>query len=229
MYTIFEWNITCVYYFVIWSWLLDYKLLDYNKICYALNEQRLNIHNNLNASVSAVFSWYNKAFVYIAIYKYATCWLQDGLLCQQMPLNCLEQVIKASTSCPNSSVQEEEIMATLLGSESSCTGGKRRVCNGSIVTKFTASKITGQGFSRGTEVRETMHVSASKDSRKLVGWDRGLALRIQPGKDRVVREARLESWSLPLLAASALQLAAAVPGDFRKADLDPRLKLSCVY
>nr|XP_040060502.1 transient receptor potential cation channel, subfamily C, member 4 associated protein a [Gasterosteus aculeatus aculeatus] len=43
-------------------------------------------------------------------------------------------------------------MATLLGSESSCTGGKRRVCNGSIVTKFTASKITGQGFSRGTEL-----------------------------------------------------------------------------
>ncbi|TKS71029.1 Short transient receptor potential channel 4-associated protein [Collichthys lucidus] len=59
---------------------------------------------------------------------------------------------KLSTSCPNSSVQEEEIMATLLGSESPCTGGKRRNCTSNIVTKFTASKITGQGFSRGTQL-----------------------------------------------------------------------------
>lgn len=73
---------------------------------------------------------------------------------------------KPSTSCPNSSVQEEEIMATLLGSESPCTGGKRRHCNGNVVTKFTASKITGQGFSRGTQVRETMHVSSVKTSER---------------------------------------------------------------
>lgn len=45
-------------------------------------------------------------------------------------------------------------MATLLGSESPCTGGKRRHCNSNIVTKFSASKVTGQGFSRGTQVRE---------------------------------------------------------------------------
>ncbi|TNN52506.1 Short transient receptor potential channel 4-associated protein [Liparis tanakae] len=43
-------------------------------------------------------------------------------------------------------------MATLLGSESPCAAGKRRHCNSSIVAKFTASKITGQGFSRGTEL-----------------------------------------------------------------------------
>lgn len=49
-------------------------------------------------------------------------------------------------------------MATLLGSESPCTGGKRRHCNGNIIAKFTASKITGQGFSRGTQVGETTRV-----------------------------------------------------------------------
>uniref|UniRef100_A0A7N6BIY3 Transient receptor potential cation channel, subfamily C, member 4 associated protein a n=1 Tax=Anabas testudineus TaxID=64144 RepID=A0A7N6BIY3_ANATE len=43
-------------------------------------------------------------------------------------------------------------MATLLGSESPCTGGKRRNCNSNIVTKLTAGKIRGQGFSRGTQL-----------------------------------------------------------------------------
>uniref|UniRef100_A0A4W6EVI3 Transient receptor potential cation channel, subfamily C, member 4 associated protein a n=1 Tax=Lates calcarifer TaxID=8187 RepID=A0A4W6EVI3_LATCA len=43
-------------------------------------------------------------------------------------------------------------MATLLGSDSPCTGGKRRNCNSNIVTRFTASKITGQSFSRGTQL-----------------------------------------------------------------------------
>uniref|UniRef100_A0A671VX62 Transient receptor potential cation channel, subfamily C, member 4 associated protein a n=1 Tax=Sparus aurata TaxID=8175 RepID=A0A671VX62_SPAAU len=43
-------------------------------------------------------------------------------------------------------------MATLLGCESPCTGGKRRNCNSNIVTKFTSSKITGRGFSRGTQL-----------------------------------------------------------------------------
>lgn len=83
---------------------------------------------------------------------------------------------KPSTSCPNSSVQEEEIMATLLGSESPCTGGKRRNCNSNIVTKFTASKITGQGFSRGTQVRETMHVSTVKTSESWSAETRDLRL-----------------------------------------------------
>ncbi|XP_038553026.1 short transient receptor potential channel 4-associated protein-like [Micropterus salmoides] len=43
-------------------------------------------------------------------------------------------------------------MATLLGSGSPCTGGKRRHCTSNIIKKFTASKITGQGFSRGTQL-----------------------------------------------------------------------------
>ncbi|KAL7406985.1 hypothetical protein ABVT39_001166 [Epinephelus coioides] len=43
-------------------------------------------------------------------------------------------------------------MATVLGSESPCTAGKRRNCHSNIITKFTASKITGQGFSRGTQL-----------------------------------------------------------------------------
>ncbi|MEQ2220425.1 hypothetical protein ILYODFUR_005324 [Ilyodon furcidens] len=43
-------------------------------------------------------------------------------------------------------------MATLLGSEFSSSGRKRRNCNNNIVTKLTSSKITGKGFSRGTEL-----------------------------------------------------------------------------
>ncbi|XP_075997030.1 transient receptor potential cation channel, subfamily C, member 4 associated protein a [Genypterus blacodes] len=43
-------------------------------------------------------------------------------------------------------------MATLLGSESPCTGGKRRHCKSNIIAKFSASKVTGQGFSRGTQL-----------------------------------------------------------------------------
>ncbi|XP_056129039.1 transient receptor potential cation channel, subfamily C, member 4 associated protein a isoform X1 [Lampris incognitus] len=52
----------------------------------------------------------------------------------------------------NSSVQEEEIMATHLGSEFPWTGGKRRNCNGNIVTKINAGRITGHGLSRGTQL-----------------------------------------------------------------------------
>lgn len=55
-------------------------------------------------------------------------------------------------------------MATLLGSDSPCTGGKRGHGNSNIVTKLTASKITGRGVSRGTQVRETTHVSTVKTS-----------------------------------------------------------------
>lgn len=49
-------------------------------------------------------------------------------------------------------------MATLLGCESPCTRGKRRNYSSNIITKFTATKITGQGFSRGTQVGETTFV-----------------------------------------------------------------------
>lgn len=70
-----------------------------------------------------------------------------------MPLIASNISWKASTSCLNGSLQEEEIMATLLGSYSPQTGGKPRNCSSNIVTRFTGSKITGQGFSRGTQVR----------------------------------------------------------------------------
>ena len=79
-------------------------------------------------------------------------------------------------------------MATLLGSESPCTGGKRRNCNSNIVTKFTASKITGQGFSRGTQVRETVPVWTVMTSEMLIDRDQGLALGIQPENEDVVLE-----------------------------------------
>lgn len=82
----------------------------------------------------------------------------------------------ATTSCTNSSVQEEEIMATLLGSESPCTGGKRRNCNSNIVTKLTAGKIRGQGFSRGTQVRQTAHVWPVKTSESWSSETRDLRL-----------------------------------------------------
>lgn len=65
------------------------------------------------------------------------------------------------------SVQEEEIMATLLGTESHYTGGKRRNGKSNIVIKFTATKITGKGFSRGTQVRETVLISNVKTSRHV--------------------------------------------------------------
>lgn len=72
---------------------------------------------------------------------------------------------KVSASCSNASVQEEEIMAMLLGSDP-CTAGKRRNCNSNIVTTFAASKITGQGFSRGTQVRETTRNSTENISQR---------------------------------------------------------------
>lgn len=99
---------------------------------------------------------------------------------------------KLCTSCPNSSVQEEEIMATLLGSESPCTGGKRRNCTSNIVTKFTASKITGQGFSRGTQVRQTMHVSAVETSECWSTETGDLRLESSLKTKTLVRETWLE-------------------------------------
>uniref|UniRef100_A0A4W5NCN5 Transient receptor potential cation channel, subfamily C, member 4 associated protein a n=1 Tax=Hucho hucho TaxID=62062 RepID=A0A4W5NCN5_9TELE len=43
-------------------------------------------------------------------------------------------------------------MATLLGSESPWTGGKRSVRNGNIIAKIRHSQIVGRGFSRGTQL-----------------------------------------------------------------------------
>uniref|UniRef100_A0A8C6LSH5 Transient receptor potential cation channel, subfamily C, member 4 associated protein a n=1 Tax=Nothobranchius furzeri TaxID=105023 RepID=A0A8C6LSH5_NOTFU len=55
-------------------------------------------------------------------------------------------------SCLNRSVQEEEMMATLVGSDFTCTGSKRRNRNTNIVTRFMSSKVIGTGFSRGTQL-----------------------------------------------------------------------------
>ncbi|KAM9408097.1 transient receptor potential cation channel, subfamily C, member 4 associated protein a [Pholidichthys leucotaenia] len=43
-------------------------------------------------------------------------------------------------------------MATLLGSDSPFSRGKRKNCSNNIIAKLTASKLTGQGFSRGTQL-----------------------------------------------------------------------------
>lgn len=85
------------------------------------------------------------------------------------------------------SVQEEEIMATLLGTESHYTGGKRRNGNSNIVTKFAATKITGKGFSRGTQVRETVLISNVKRVGMLVDRGQGLALLARPNMKTLAR------------------------------------------
>lgn len=92
-------------------------------------------------------------------------------------------------------------MATLLGCESPCTGGKRRDCSSNIVAKFTASKITGQGFSRGTQVRENGGYFDRKDIRMLSDRDLGLALGVQPGIEDVVPQPWLEMWLPPSAVA----------------------------
>lgn len=59
-------------------------------------------------------------------------------------------------------------MATLLGSESQQhTGRKRRNSSGNIVAKFAAVRITGKGFSRGTQVRENAVVLRDKRRRRV--------------------------------------------------------------
>lgn len=78
-------------------------------------------------------------------------------------------------------------MATLLGTESHYTGGKRRNGNSSIVTKFTATKITGKGFSRGTQVRETVLISNVKRLGMLVDRGQGLALLARPNVKTLAR------------------------------------------
>ncbi|XP_077581881.1 transient receptor potential cation channel, subfamily C, member 4 associated protein a [Stigmatopora nigra] len=56
------------------------------------------------------------------------------------------------TSCLGSSLQEEEVMATLKGSESHFAAEKQRLCKSNIVFKLTESQITGQTFSRGSQL-----------------------------------------------------------------------------
>lgn len=59
-------------------------------------------------------------------------------------------------------------MATLLGSESQQhTGRKQRNGNGNIVAKFADVRITGKGFSRGTQVRENTVVFRDKRRRRV--------------------------------------------------------------
>lgn len=145
----------------------------------------INIHTFIPESLAWNFLVYN---IYITLKMWPTCTMQiveatflHGVrLCQQMPLKYSNNSSKPFTSCSSSSVQEEEIMATLLGSESPYTGGKRRNCNNNIVTKFTASKITGQGFSRGTQVRKTMHILTVKMSECWSTETRDLRLQSSP-------------------------------------------------
>lgn len=119
-------------------------------------------------STQIVWSVFSFVLCYININIYKMCVYHCGFLqslcfsASRCRLITSNNSSKPSTSCQSVSVQEEEMMATLLGSEPPCTGGKRRNCNSNIITKFTASRITGQGFSRGTQVRETAHVSAVK-------------------------------------------------------------------
>lgn len=49
-------------------------------------------------------------------------------------------------------VQEDEVMATLLGPESPWMGGKKRTRNRNILTRIRQSQVVGRGFSRGTQV-----------------------------------------------------------------------------
>ncbi|CAF96861.1 unnamed protein product [Tetraodon nigroviridis] len=77
-------------------------------------------------------------------------------------------------------------MASRLGPESPHTAGKRRSCCSNIVTKFTGSKITGQGFGRGTQVRGGEPRGRALGVRRLVEGDRGLASGALPDKEDVV-------------------------------------------
>ncbi|TRY66521.1 hypothetical protein DNTS_015900, partial [Danionella cerebrum] len=53
-------------------------------------------------------------------------------------------------------VQEDEVMATLLGPESPSKGGKKRTRNRNIVTKLRQSQVVGRGFSKGTQLCEVL-------------------------------------------------------------------------
>uniref|UniRef100_A0A673ZCZ7 Transient receptor potential cation channel, subfamily C, member 4 associated protein a n=1 Tax=Salmo trutta TaxID=8032 RepID=A0A673ZCZ7_SALTR len=56
-------------------------------------------------------------------------------------------------------------MATLLGSESPWTGGKRSVRNGNIIAKIRHSQIVGRGFSRGTQLPEALLQDRDKQAK----------------------------------------------------------------
>uniref|UniRef100_A0A3P8VKJ9 Transient receptor potential cation channel, subfamily C, member 4 associated protein a n=1 Tax=Cynoglossus semilaevis TaxID=244447 RepID=A0A3P8VKJ9_CYNSE len=56
-------------------------------------------------------------------------------------------------------------MATLAGSESHSTGGIQRNYPSNIITKLTTSKITGQGFSRGTQLPGHLLIERDKQAK----------------------------------------------------------------
>ncbi|KTF81208.1 hypothetical protein cypCar_00003034 [Cyprinus carpio] len=53
-------------------------------------------------------------------------------------------------------IQEDEVMATVLGPESPWMGGKKRTRNRNIISKLRQSQIAGRGFSRGTQLPEAL-------------------------------------------------------------------------
>ncbi|KAI2659183.1 Short transient receptor potential channel 4-associated protein [Labeo rohita] len=57
-------------------------------------------------------------------------------------------------------VQEDEVMATLLGPESPWMGGKKRTRNRNILTRIRQSQVVGRGFSRGTQLYESSHLNS---------------------------------------------------------------------
>ncbi|KAL2091324.1 hypothetical protein ACEWY4_013587 [Coilia grayii] len=56
-------------------------------------------------------------------------------------------------------------MATQLGSESPCKGARRKSRNGNIITNVRQSQITGRGFSRGTQLPETLLQERDKQAK----------------------------------------------------------------
>lgn len=106
------------------------------------------------------------------------------------------------------SVQEEEIMATLLGTESHYTGGKRRNGNSNIVTKFAATKITGKGFSRGTQVRETVLISSVKRVGMFGRSRPGTCAAGRTGHEDASPGTAAQSSSLPPAVAPSAELTA---------------------
>jgi len=65
-------------------------------------------------------------------------------------------------------VQEDEVMATLLGPESPWMGGKKRTRNRNILTRIRQSQITGRGVSRGTQVNG--RICAADTEKPLSGF-----------------------------------------------------------
>ena len=118
-------------------------------------------------------------------------------------------------------------MATLQGSQSPWTGGKRRKCNGNIVTKITACQITGHGFNRGTQVSDpaehwpeadgsdtsccaptTRDLGASKTSftRLLWGRSRRLFRLCLPPVERIYKTHKLGVRLSPKIVRATVQI-----------------------